>query len=125
MLGQSKTHNISMQITREELSSPLRKKLKSLQDNGALSIMQGGKDLESASITGISLLGDVIPEADFGEGFKYQVEGSCQLTLPCIDCNCTLTNPVIFQCLLNVRCGEDGKIEEVVEIKDNTIKIVR
>lgn len=114
-----------MQIKSEELSSPLRKKLKSLQDNGDLSIRQGGKDLKSASITGIQLLGDVIPEGDFGYGFKYQAEGSCQLTLPCIDGNCTRTYPVIFQCLLNVRCGEDGKIEEVVEIKDNTIKIVR
>jgi hypothetical protein len=114
-----------MQITSEELSSPLRKKLKSLQDSKLLRIRKGGKDLESASISDIKLLDNGITEGDFGEGFKYQAEGSCQLTVPCKDCNCTRTNSVIFQCLLKVRCGEDGKIEEVVEIKDNTIKIVR
>jgi hypothetical protein len=114
-----------MQITSEELSSPLRKKLKSLQDSKLLRIRKGGKDLESASISDIKFLENGITEGDFGEGFNYQAEGSCQLTLPCIDGNCTRTYPVIFQCLLSVRFGEDGKIEEVVEIKDNTIKIVR
>jgi hypothetical protein len=110
-----------MQITSEELSSPLREKLKSLQDNGDLSIRQGGKDLESASISDIKFLENGITEGDFGEGFNYKVNGSCQLRN---DFEETFEK---FECVLEVEITKKGaKLKcEVQEIKDNTIDIVR